>query len=397
MISILIFLLGSDAEAEIAWGRVVDGRLAAHGAIANASGLVDFAESAGAAEFVAAVMQGEDVATRRLASPPKGASRLLAAARYLLEDELAESLDDLHVACAASTAGARVAAVRAQIIESWLGAFGAAGVALDALLVDYLALPSSAEGGTLVLRDGRAVAAFDGVGFAADAVLACGDRHQDFLGVDRRFAVLASAAQHLNLPFRARTENAGAADVPNLLLLYALAANDPACLNLLQGRFRRRTPWRAIAAPWRRAAMLAACAAAALFFAIVSDGAKHVRVAEKWVDAAKAVHVRAFPDVPPAEAVANARKRTAKGSDRTFSRVTSIVGKAAQEEDAVEVARIRYDAARAEYFVSVRSNADSEIEAFKNRLVADGVSAADNGGYRRVGAVWAGELIVRAQ
>jgi type II secretion system protein L len=397
MISTLIFLLGADADAPIVWGRVADGRIDAHGTLVDASGLATLVDEAAQVSSIAAVLQGEDVASRTIPAPPKGERRLQEAARLLMEDELAEPADGLHIAAALSSAGARIAAVRSDIIERWVGAFRAAGLELDALVVDYLALPSASDGGALILRDGRAVAAFDGGGFAAETALVCGELWQEFFGPERRYTVLADAAQQRLLPFRARTESAGAADDHNLLLLYARAANDSERLDLLQGRFRRRTPWRAIAAPWRRAAMLAACAGAAALLAILSDGAKQARTAEKWRTAAETVHARAFPGVPVDRAVANARSRLAQGSTRTFSRVTSVVGKAAQGFDAVEIARIRYDSAGAAYFISVRSMTDADIEAFKNRLNAGGVSAADNGGYRRIGDIWAGELAVRAQ
>lgn len=397
MISTLIFLLGPDPGTPIVWGRIEGGRVAAHGRLADAMALQDVSPPGDASVTVAAVLQGEDVAARVLAAPSRGESKLLAAARYLLEDELAESMEGLHVAVAPSSAGARIAALRNDIVESWLAAFQNAGIELDLLLVDFLALPSSQEGGTLILRDGRAVAAFDGVGFAAEVALVCGDRAQEFFGPDRRFAVLGQAAEIKALPFRTRTESAGAADDETLLLLYARAAEDPARLNLRQGRHRRRTPWRAVAAPWRRAAVLALCAGSAALFAILSDGAREDRAADKWSKAAKTLHAQSFPDVPAAEAVAHARKRLAQGSARTFSRVTAVVGKAAEAGDTVEVARVRYDAADAQYFVSVRSVTDADIEAFKNRLIAGGITAADNGGYRRIGEVWAGELVVRVQ
>lgn len=397
MISTLIFLLGPDPDDPIVWGTIDDGRLIDHGSVPNAEAISSLAGTAASCGTVAAVLHGEDVAARMLASPPRGDGKLLAAARYLLEDDLAESLDGLHIAVARTESGARVAAIRAEIIDRWLAVFRAAGIALDALLVDYLALPWSKDAGTLVLRDVRAIAGFDGVGFAAEAALVCGDRADDFFGAERRFAALADPAQWRLLSFRARTDHIGAADEQNLLLIFAKAAADPGRLNLLQGRFRRRTPWRAVAAPWRRAAMLAGFAVAAALLAILSDGAKEARTAAKWEAASKLAHTGAFPGVPAEQAVANARKRLAEGGGRTFSRVTSIVGKAAEEAGTVEVSRIRFDAAGSEYFISVRSTTDSDIEAFKKRLVTAGVSATDNGGYRRIGEFWAGEFIVRSK
>ncbi|MEQ8934883.1 MAG: hypothetical protein RIE56_03720, partial [Amphiplicatus sp.] len=54
--------------------------------------------------------------------------------------------------------------------------------------------------------------------------------------------------------------------------------------------------------------------------------------------------------------------------------------------------RISFDAARGEIVVSVRSNSDVDIETLKTRLAERGVAARDNGGYRRSGAFWIGEL-----
>lgn len=398
MIPTLIVMTGADVEAPFAAALVRDGAPTAARTFASAAALGEAAAAFPEAERVVAVLPGEDVAARTLpwTSGAANSARARAAAASLFEDELAEGMDALHVATAPSVGGLVAAAVRRSVVEGWLAAFSAAGLRLDALAVDFLALPAPAEGALLVAREGRLVAAFGGRGFAVEADLLPAEKLLAMIGSTERFAAVADAAEWRRFPLRNESDLVGGADEATLASLYAKGV-EAGALNLLQGPFRPRVSWTRIVGPWRRAAALAGAAAALGLLAIAADGARDLRAAERWKTAAATLHARAFPGVPARDALANARARLSGAGGRSFGEVTTTVARAAEAENGVEITRVRFDGAGGAYFVSVKSVADTEIEAFKSRLAAAGLSTSDSGGWRRAGTAWTGEIEVRTR
>ncbi|MEQ8935165.1 MAG: type II secretion system protein GspL, partial [Amphiplicatus sp.] len=171
MSNALIFLLGASPADPIRWGRFADGRLLEGSRLENAAALSGLAQTADAADSVVAILPGEQVALRRMPAPPKSEAKFRSAAAYLLEDELAEPIGDLHVAVAMQESGGLAIAVRKRIIEQWIAAFVDAGVALNMLTADYLVLPSGAGQATAIFEEERAIVAIGGGGFAIETAL----------------------------------------------------------------------------------------------------------------------------------------------------------------------------------------------------------------------------------
>lgn len=395
MTQTLVFLLGADCESPILWGHVSEVAPPRTGRVVDAKALATLKAEAESAARVVAVLRGEDAAVRLLTSPPKGATRALAAARLLLEDELAEPIETVHVATSAYGTSVRAVAVAREVIDPWIAAFAEAGLPLDGLYVDFLLLPTSEEGGAVIVRDGRIIASAGGLGFAGETGFLAGAPLAAALGKDRRIALVARPADRLSVASLSNVEVAGEADDDSFLALLVKGLESASALNLLQGALRPRTPWKARAAPWRRAAVLAGAAAALSLIAVAADAARHLREAARWKEAAAVLHTRAFPDVPVSDAVANARASLAKNGGPSLAALTRSVAEASRADSAVEVSRVRFEAGKGEFHVSVKSLADADIEKFKARLAGAGLAVADSGGYRRNGAVWTGELTVR--
>lgn len=395
MSSTIIFLLGGGPDEPIVVGAIADG--AASARRVTVAELETLRDEAGRADRVIAVLRGEDVAVRILETPPKSPSQAKAAARLMLEDELAEPVDRLFSAVAPYGAALRIAATRKALLDSWLAVFRDAGIALDGLYVDCLLAPSSAEGGTLILAGGRVVASVAGRGFALEQdIVPWAVLFGEATGVTK-FAVLAEPEDWDSFPFRHAAERADGADDEKLAAFYAKAAEAPDALNFLQGSLRPRTPWRAILGPWRRPAALAGVAAGLALLAVLAGGVRDLNAAAHWRRAGEAIHKTAFPDVPVAKAADNARALLGRGGGQSFAGLTAAVAKAAGADAKIEITRLRFDAAQGTYFVSVKSVTDANIEALKSRLAGAGLVVADNGGYRRLGDTWAGELSVRAK
>ena len=101
MAEILYIRLGSQAQDEISWliFNTLEQEIIASGALANASHLSELTEKA-AQRAVKVFVPGCDVLLKRLVVPTKSTKAMRAAVPYMLEDELAQDVDDLFFAYA---------------------------------------------------------------------------------------------------------------------------------------------------------------------------------------------------------------------------------------------------------------------------------------------------------
>ncbi|HXI86453.1 MAG TPA: type II secretion system protein GspL [Parvularculaceae bacterium] len=387
-----LLLLGAAPDAPLRWGRFADERLIEGGWLESARDLGALAEFAENAEFVVALLPGEDVASRRMAASPRGTAKARAAAQYLMEDELGEPAELLHIVAARGLA----IAVRREIIESWRDAFTAADFECEILSADYLALAVFGEDAAVIAESGRIVAAFGGSGLAIE------------FGAFERLApsLFASAPPNVRLiggpdaerllPSEGVIERLGEAGDARVLGLYgeAIAKAPPA--NLFQGAFERRRAINLALGPWRRAGALAAAAALLFVASVVAEGVRAEITADMWIKAAHDTHARRFPEAASADPVAHARQVLARQSDGAFLVLASRFSDALRGNDGVQIDRIRFNASRNEFIVAIRSRTDSGIDDFKSALAKHGVATKDNG-YRRAGASWSGELSARLQ
>jgi type II secretion system protein L len=398
MADVLILCLGATLEAPLRWGRFDGARLVEGGWIENAASLHALTAHAAAVETTVALLPGEQVAARRAKSFPKGAAKARAAAAYLMEDELAEAADRLHVAVAARDGVNLALAVKASIVEGWLGAFGAGGVRCDILSADYLALPSSGEDATIIFEDERVVAAHNSAGFALDGDLFAALSPQLFEPPPLRVAAIGNRAYASRLPAQSAIDWVGPADDARILALFGGAISLAPPPNLLQGAFQKRRALMPSFMPWRRAGVIAAAAIGVLFVGIAAEALRAEGDARAWREGASRIHGERFPEAGAENPVDHARRILAQGGgDNSFLALAARFSKAIETSDGVEIERMRYNAARGEFIVSVRSASDVGIEQFKTTLAALGVTTQDSGGYRRSGGEWTGELAARLQ
>lgn len=394
MSDLLLLLLGPSTDAPLRWGAFDGARLLEGGWIDNAEALSDLPESAKGARRVAALLPGEQVASRPMTTAPKGAVRLRAAAAYLMEDELGENADALRIAVATDRAPPVAIAARNEIIGNWLSALAQAGLECDVLSADYLALPLNGETALVVADGERVIAAFNGTGASIELDLFAELAPQLF-GAQKRVALIGDPGLAKLLP--GETDFLGEADDARILSIFADAVRASAPANFVQAKLFNRKALETVIAPWRRVGMLAAALAGLLFLSVIVDGVRAERIANRWEAAAERLHRQYFPEEENVDPVAFARGRLNEGGGSSFLFLSSKFAEALAANDEIEIDRIRYNAARGEFVVSIRSRSDAAIEALKTTLAEAGVTAQDSGGYRNIGGVWTGELSARAR
>jgi len=391
----LILQLGATPAHPVRWAFCTDGAIVRSDVASNVDALSGLAARARGVRLVAAVLPGEDVAMRALAAPPKSAAQLRAAARLLLEDELAENLDQVHVATARHDSGAGIAlAIKKSLLETWLSALADAGLSPDLVTPDF-ALTPMMDGRAVVIETGERVVGVVGLkGFAVDKPLADALLPEILSDEQIRKVVLCASpatAQGLRADLEIDHHGRLGPDALTGFFIEGLAKAP----NLLQGEYRKKRDWRAEAGPWRRTGMLAAACAAALVVGIAADSIRSTRLADRLQEETLALHRAAFPDASNTDPRTYARQVLgASGGGVSFLALTNSVAESLQENTAVELDRIRFSAVRSEYSINVRFGDIAQLEQLKRSLEGRGLRAEENGGVRRAGGVFLGELKV---
>jgi type II secretion system protein L len=393
LIDLVLYKLGQTPDDPVAWATFAGGALSEAGRVANVAALSAIADRFEANTRIVAILPGEQVAMRPIPTPPKLQSKLLAAAAFILEDELAEPIEDMHIVVSDGFPRAACAISKAHLWR-WLRAFDEAGVALTEATVDYACIGGSATACVFAGDHGRVLAAYAGRGFAVDRDLAnivaptfieaAGDATMIAYGVHDLVGGWASAPiERRQLPHEA-----------DLLALYgAQLASKGNPVNFLHGAFRRKSQFTFKLGGLRRPAGLAAALAAVAIVSAAAAGLRDGRIAATYEASARSLHKSAFPTYAGDDIRAHSRQILAEGAKAaSFLDMSARLTASLEGQDGVAIDRVRYDSARGQYVFSIRSNSDAGIEAFRSALAAEGLTGADSGGYRRAGEAWIGEM-----
>lgn len=347
---------------------------------------------------VIAVLPGEQVALRDIPSPPKQPAKLRAAASYLLEDELAEAVDDLHIALVAGADGARAFAISKALMKTWLDAFTEAGVTVSEMTVDF-AVIGGAPGVCVIAADhGRVIASRGVAGFAAEIALADIVAPAFLKAAGDAAIVSYGAHDHVGRWAAAPVERRPLTHEADLIALFGgHLGSKGERVDFLTGEFKPKRSYGVDLGAWRRPAALAASLAASLVLLGAASGLRDWRVAERYETTAETLHKSAFPTFEGGDIRSHVRGLLSSGAKTAgFLEMTARLTAGLEAHDGVTIERIRFDAARGQYTFSIRSASDAGIEAFRTGLSEFGVEATDNGGYRRTGDQWVGEMTARA-
>ena len=340
---------------------------------------------------VTAIIRGEDVAYRAMASPPRQRSKLNAAAMLLLEDELATSIDDHHVVVSrTSNDDAEIYAVFRSVMVEWREALSAANITLRQLVPDFCIM--NADAPTVFVDRNSVIGALNGHRFATDPNLAS-KLIKDYIEQDD-VKTIDLYREHTNTLSKT-TESlryVGDASDETFLRLAATAIDAGDITSLLTQEFRPARKAIGIDVKWKRPAILAGGLAASWLAMIIADGFFQARSANQYEAGAQEIHLAAFPDTPVNQIRNNARTILSGSSGASFSELSTLIGDAIETNPTVGIDRIRFDAARNRVSFSVRSESDQDIDAFRRAIEEKNIRVLDDGGYRRAGAYWVGDL-----
>lgn len=247
-------------EAPVSYARVAG---APGASIAVAEDTLDAVLAKAGGCRIVLFVPGSDVRLTSVQVPARQAQKILQAAPYALEDQLAEDVDTLHFAIAGGAPRSGephpVAIVARERMDLWLAPFRAKNLKVDAVVAETLSLPAPEAGRWSALAEPDRVTVRTGTftGFSCtladlEAYLQLADAAQTVplrlfvaKGVEYDFTRLARPVELLP----------GYGSALEVLVRHW---RDETSINLLQGRYSQKQDWQGLGRPWRIAAGLAA-------------------------------------------------------------------------------------------------------------------------------------------
>lgn len=358
----LVIRLGTNAQQPVEWlvWSAKEEEIIASGTLASAHALGELRERAGGRPVVTLV-PGSDLIFRRVSLPGKYSRQAAAALPYLLEEQIASDVDELHLVVLAHEGhDVDLMAVDKEKMQTWLGWLEAAGLKSQQLLPDVLALPQAADGWSALqlgkewlLRQGPCQ------GIVADEPLLA-----MLLAVEAEPVTIHSHTQVPPIP----TANWQAADPELPMLLLAKGALNCQA-NLLQGPYRPQTEYSRYWLQWRKVAVVAGLL---LLVALTQRGVHLYQLAEQ--DKALKAEIRqVYTRIFPGETrIVNVRSQMAQHlkllgqtpQDGVLLLLTELAPTFA-EVPSLKPQVLRFDAARGELRLQVTAPGFTEIERFR--------------------------------
>lgn len=358
----LVIRLGTNAQQPVEWlvWSAKEEEIIASGTLASAHALGELRERAGGRPVVTLV-PGSDLIFRRVSLPGKYSRQAAAALPYLLEEQIASDVDELHLVVLAHEGhDVDLMAVDKEKMQTWLGWLEAAGLKSQQLLPDVLALPPAADGWSALqlgkewlLRQGPCQ------GIVADESLLA-----MLLAVEAEPVTIHSHTQVPPIP----TANWQAADPELPMLLLAKGALNCQA-NLLQGPYRPQTEYSRYWLQWRKVAVVAGLL---LLVALTQRGVHLYQLAEQ--DKALKAEIRqVYTRIFPGETrIVNVRSQMAQHlkllgqtpQDGVLLLLTELAPTFA-EVPGLKPQVLRFDAARGELRLQVTAPGFTEIERFR--------------------------------
>lgn len=405
----LVIFLDQAIKDTVRWAvAAADGAIVEDGVVAL-DGLAALA--ALETDEVIAIAPGVDVSTAFMATPAKSEAQARISAPFLIEDDVAVDVADLHVALGTKPvrpdAPRLIGWIAENAMASLTGLLGE-GLKVARLAPDYMCLPA-APGEVVIIEvaDTALVRFGDAGGFAIERDLAAdvvpaalmdADWETVHLYTDDK-AFASSVSDVAEASGRSIETAPGLSDRAAYETLAVGASAAP--LTLLQGKYAPKRELGASVRVWRKAAALAASLAAVVIVSAMSEGFYYDRQANRMYKRAEATYTAAFPqdqirdprtDLPPRMRIRLSEFRG--GGGPAFLQLAVVLSESTQTLDTVKVDAMRFDAAQGDLRANIQYKDFSDIEKLKSEIAARG-ARLEEGRARQDGSVIAGEIIVR--
>jgi len=320
----------------------------------------------------------------RVQVPPKQRKHLAQVLPYLLEDQIAGSIDDLHVV-AGVTLGAddqQVIAIEHRQLRALIALLAEHHLHADDIGLDALCLPlQTGQAAVLILRNEALIRLDEGNAqlFAAadlDSLLPLlvGDTSVQLYSADSEFT---SSHHHQR------------EDIDHALALLARGAQR-GMLSLLQGPYAPQTAWRAHWLQWRKVAIVAAAAVLAQYAYAMTDWLLLKQRVGALDGAIRQSYSLAFPDAADTPYPINSMNGYIKNLGASGGSFTAVLGEIAEtlrQTQGISVRGVGYEASSHELRLDLSARDLSVLNQLDSRFQQMGFdtdlgqASAGSGGY----------------
>ena len=399
--------LSHDASAAVSWLRASEAGLALgnvmHGTLEQAA--ADIAQQPGTQTVV--LVPATEVVFARATVPGRGRARLAQAVPYMLEEQLAADVEQLHFALGQREADGQVnAAVVSRVhMQDWLARLSSAGVQPDTLLSEMQLLPL-VPGEWSALRESGVVTVRTGAqrGLVADSENLAAMMHAAVTEAgDGKPARVHLIDADIGTPLIAEVDGVEfMREVCHTHLLPLLAKNFDAqgVINLLQGNYSRREQLDKLWRPWRVAATLFSVWLLLKIGITVFESVQFTREQSRLGVQVEQLYRSTFPDV---RKVVNVRVQMQRGLDALranadagnadFLNLLAASGAALHNNAAITLRGISYKDRQLE--IDLEANNLQALDQIKQRLLQSALAVEVQSTAAKEGKVDARLLIRR--
>ena len=358
----LIIIMDREPDSPFAWGLTANGKAGRARTAAEKSALSSLSY-----RRLIAVIPGQLVVTKLHTLGQLNDKQKRQAAGFSIEEELAASLDECHIAL--DNHGARLAVVANWVMDAVVGELKNYGLSPDIICADYDSFEiadSFTFENRIVQRSGN------GLGFAAEINLA---------------SIVLDPGQSIPV----QIDSAGFFQK----ITEALAAGHSP-INLRQGHYSKHG--QTGAGRFKRSALLAAAIVLAFVGGTVLQGYMTSRKTKVLQAQINEIYGQIYPgqDIPknPVRAVIRAQSDLNAGNNQVFINLSTLLAQSTRQVDGVEIASIRYETTKGQLSLSITYSSFDDVEKLKRIVASFGGSFAESG-TRQSGNKLSGDAILR--
>lgn len=358
----LIVIIGQKPDAAWEWGLTATGQAGRADSDTEKAALkaLNFRR-------VVAVIPGQQVTMKLHTLGQLNDKQKRQAAGFSIEDELADSLDDSHIAL--DKGSERLAVIATHVMNDLLDEMSEHGLSPDIICADYDSFENT---DSFTYADRIIQRAGNGLGFAvetdlAGAILDAGQNIPPAIDVERFLQKIATALQAGYTP-----------------------------INLRQGAYIKRS--HTGFGRFKRSGMLAAGIALAFVASNIFLGYNTSRKTAALKTRMAEIYTEIFPAqaVPenPARAVKRALEDAKTRNKQQFIKLSALLANSVRKVEGVEVESMRYDVSKAQLSLSINYSSFDDVERLKLATAANGGAFAESG-TRQNGDGLSGDAILR--
>ncbi len=411
----LILLLGKAPELPLKWIRVNDhGQNLASGNASSYPALVS-ENYLQPGDEIYAFLPGDLTTYRLIPSPPKGRASFKSAAKYLLEDSLAEDIENVHIATSVKdfrsqdgsneTQMGLCLAVAKSIMDQWHDCFAKMDLYPKVLSADFLALPicdtRHDKDCVVIYSDGEMVMVnHHQGGFTAPRDLA-----QNLLPSvlelwsPDQIEIYENSDEHSLIEQNDACDNIIHQEVDlNILsdLIVKTLQSSTLVPNFLTGAYTRKINWQASLQPWRGAGIAALLLVGIFFVNVIAQSVRTSRNTERFVQLSTQIHQNAFPEASDINAVIHARKVLSTQSRSVgFLSLWQAIGSAIEDQEGIQIDAINFAGPGQEVRLVINMDSYEALEIFKVKLGNKGFRAQEGRINQNRNGQFTGELRVQ--